>query len=57
VATVPTYIFLDDKLNIVLAPAPRPGESTERVAAENIEKYFYEITKNNQNSNPFKLND
>ncbi|MCL4856620.1 MAG: TlpA family protein disulfide reductase [Flavobacteriales bacterium] len=54
VATVPTYIFIDDKLNIISAPAPRPGGSAERSTEENIEKYFFEITKANQNSNPFK---
>lgn len=43
VATVPTYIFLDDKLNIIKSPAPRPGGSAERSTEENIEVDFNNV--------------
>jgi hypothetical protein len=43
VATLPFYVFLDDKLNIISSPAARPGGTAERATEENIEKEFYDI--------------
>lgn len=43
IATIPVYVLLDEKLNVISNPAPSPGGSAERSTEENIEKYFYEI--------------
>lgn len=44
VATLPYYVFVDDKLNIISSPAARPGGTAERATEENIEKEFFDIT-------------
>ena len=43
VATLPMYVFLDNNLNIISSPAPRPGGSAERATEDNIEKIFYDV--------------
>ena len=43
VATVPSYFLLDQKLNILKAPAGRPGGNAERATEDNIEKDFYDL--------------
>lgn len=44
VATLPAYVFLDNNLNIISSPAPRPGGFAERATEDNIEKLFYDAT-------------
>lgn len=43
VKTTPAYFLLDDNLNIIKAPAGRPGGTAERATEDNIEKEFFDI--------------
>lgn len=43
VATIPTYILIDDNLKVVKYPAGRPGGTAERATEDNIEKDIYEL--------------
>jgi len=43
VVTVPSYFLLDKNLNILKAPAGRPGGTAERATEDNIEKDFYDL--------------
>ena len=45
VVTFPTYILIDENLNVVKAPAGRPGGTAERATEDNIEKDFYDLIK------------
>jgi hypothetical protein len=46
IRTFPTYVLLDKSLKVHKYPAGRPGGTAERATEQNIEKDFYELTKN-----------
>lgn len=43
VKTTPSYYLLDKNLNILKAPAGRPGGTAERATEDNIEKEFFNL--------------